>query len=303
MFIVHILVRFISFVCLKSWCVCFFVCFFSVQFLATVINLFCSFNTTIAVLQSPRSMCTHHHYYYRRKRRKKKHSDESALQLPLFKLFLLDSISHSLFHYSVIQTILLIVWLRDLFYPGRFQLLRCVVFIEQKTQLIFPLLGFAFIELISRWIGKLNRINSIEWTERAGEREREKSHTQLQFTVFATQFWPDLWLFPNSCVHFHRDSWAYWRDVNFGFNKRIYYAIFFEKDENTLTFTMIKSWSCDFFGFGLKKKCRFRYSVWLIILSSCISDTRTLGRIRVEEMAKIDWIKRFVSFSWNAILY
>lgn len=73
------------------------------------------------------------------------------------------------------QTILLIVWLRDLFFPGRFQLLRCVVFIEQKTQLIFTLLGFAFIELISRWIGKLNRINSIEWTERARAREREKA--------------------------------------------------------------------------------------------------------------------------------
>lgn len=124
-----------------------------------------------------------HHYYYRRK------IQWFPLQLPLDSFFSIPS--HSLFYYSVKQTILLIVWLCDLFFAGRFQLYiamfgfhRMKTKRKKQTQLIFSLsIGICFYWANFLWMGKIQP-NQLNWMN---SWRHKKNHTQLQFTVFESQ--------------------------------------------------------------------------------------------------------------------
>lgn len=139
-----------------------------------------------SVLQSPLSMSTHH-YYYRRK------IQWFPLQLPLDSFFSIPP--HSLFYYSVKQTILLIVWLCDLFFAGRFQLYIAMFgFHRMKTKRknrlnwsFLSLLGFAFIGLISFEWEKFNRINWIEWI--AEDTRKTTRNCNLRYLNRSSSLW------------------------------------------------------------------------------------------------------------------
>lgn len=198
--ITNIILRF-RFICLENGWACVSVFF---QFLATAINLFCSFNTIIP-FYSHLFRWVHIIIIISEKYNESHCNCRSILSSQFYHI--LCSIIPSNKQYCSLFDCAICSLPVDFNY-----ILRCVVFNGMKTkrkkntQLIFSLsIGICFYWANFLWTGK-TQPNQLNWMN--GLRHK-KNHTQLQFTVFESQqLSVTCGSFLNLCVHFYRDSWT-----------------------------------------------------------------------------------------------